>query len=178
MTHENYIKELMGAVHTIEEQAHLRSLLGDLRRNSDRSTEYMMSRAEPSFLQKEKDMALPISLLERIERMMSEEQYQDWHTRKQFLDELDQRLSAMRTLILELAFSPRQVLVKRISAWIKSHVGEDILLEFGKNSRIISGARIIFGGRIFDGTLDKEFDSVFEQEWKKEKHSIEPKHEN
>ena len=74
------------------------------------------------------------------------------------LRSLQKQLSDLRVLKLTLALEPTPALVDNISSWVKTNVGEDVVLDLDLNSDLIGGAQIAFAGKYADYSLSSAYD--------------------
>ena len=74
------------------------------------------------------------------------------------LRELEEILKTLKLLKLTLAVSPTPALVDTISSWVKTNVGEDVVLDISLDSNLMGGAQISFSGKYADYSLSTAYD--------------------
>ncbi len=75
---------------------------------------------------------------------------------KKIPSDLEKKLRALPKLRLEIAFSPPESFIKRVSQWLEKELGQKIILDVVVNPKIIGGAVIEFQGKWRDFSLAKE----------------------
>jgi len=107
---------------------------------------------------------IPSVVAADLQEVLHDSFYEKIPARKnEFLQKLKDRLNSLRILKIDLSFEPKVETIQRISRFLKENVGDDVILDIGFDRTIVGGARIIFGGRYFEETLDKILAREFEQ---------------
>ncbi len=75
-----------------------------------------------------------------------------------FCDEFSQTLKSTDALSLNMAFEPSYELTQKIAGICKNELGDNTLLEFKIDPRILGGALISFKGQYFDYSLKTKLD--------------------
>jgi hypothetical protein len=81
----------------------------------------------------------------------------------ELLKTLKTKLKIMPVVKLDLAFYPEERFLDKVARWIKENVAEDAIVEINVDRTIVGGARIIFGGRYLEETLEKMLEKEFEE---------------
>ena len=77
-----------------------------------------------------------------------------------FLEKLEKELQSLPEVKLEIAFSPDDSSLGRISKWFKKELGAKIILDLTINPKIAGGAIIEYQGNWRDFSLAKEIDKL------------------
>ena len=64
-----------------------------------------------------------------------------------YLEGLREALGALATLSLEIAFDPTEETLSVLTAWIREHLGANIIMEISVDRSIFGGARVSYAGR-------------------------------
>lgn len=151
---EGVIPKIISSLRTTEERDALYEAIGDLE-----VEQYRVGGPEEGEILKRVSSSTA-ALLESILRGHSLNK--NHIQKKDFLKNLRDRLKALRVLKIDLAFEPKPLFLNKLSTWVKKNVGEDTLLEIGFDKTLVGGARIIFGGRYIEETLEKLLMREFE----------------
>ena len=100
-------------------------------------------------------------LLERLEKegVISESRGQQLA----FWEELEKELQHLPEIKLEIAFSPNDDYLEKISQWLEKELGRKIILDLAINPKIVGGAIIEYQGNWRDFSLAKEIDKLISQ---------------
>ncbi len=63
---------------------------------------------------------------------------------------------------ITLAYEPSQASLEKISSWVKTNIGEKILLDIEYDPSLLGGAKISYKGRYLDATLKRQIESYFD----------------
>lgn len=93
-------------------------------------------------------------LIERLEKegIISENRRQQ----SVILEKLEKELQSLPEIKLEIAFSPDDNFLKRISQWFEKELGQKIILDLTINPKIVAGAIIEYRGNWRDFSLAKK----------------------
>lgn len=80
-----------------------------------------------------------------------------------FLEELEKELQSLPEIKLEIAFSPDNDSLEKISQWFEKELGQKIILDLSINPKIVGGVIIEYQGNWRDFSLEKEIDSLIPQ---------------
>lgn len=78
---------------------------------------------------------------------------------KDQMDKIREVIVKMRTLKLITAVELPQTGIDKISDWVKSNLGEDVVLEITLDPAIIGGSIVYWNGKIGDFSLKKKLES-------------------
>lgn len=149
------IKKIISSLRTVEERDTLYRAVDALERE-----QYRIGKSEEKEILKQISSSVA-ALLESA--LGSSSLAENPAAKKEFLGNLKNKLKSLRVLKIDLAFEPKPATLNKISAWVKENAGEDILLEIGLDRTIVGGARIIFGGKYVEETLEKLLAREFEE---------------
>lgn len=76
------------------------------------------------------------------------------------LADLKKQVAALPAISLTLAFTPGQETLNRISAWLKTNVAKDLLIDLMVDENIIGGAQIAYQGHYKDYSLAKKLKKI------------------
>lgn len=68
-------------------------------------------------------------------------------TIKDYLEELRNTLEKLEVLSIEIAFTPTEETRAVLTAWMRDHIGNNIIMELSVDHTLLGGARISFEGR-------------------------------
>lgn len=77
-----------------------------------------------------------------------------------YLQGLSKELVNIPTVKISLSFEPSEETIGVLLAWVRKNVGEGIIIEFGLEPQMIGGAKVAFGGKYYDGSIEKQLDSL------------------
>jgi len=77
-----------------------------------------------------------------------------------FWKKLEKELKSLPEIKLEIAFSPDDNSLERISQWLEKELGQKIILDLTINPKIVAGAIIEYRGNWRDFSLAKEIDKL------------------
>jgi len=80
-----------------------------------------------------------------------------------FFQELEKYLQSLPEIKLEIAFSPDDNSLNRISQWFEKELGQKIILDLIINPRVVGGAIIDYRGNWRDFSLAKKIDQLISQ---------------
>ncbi|MCX6759693.1 MAG: F0F1 ATP synthase subunit delta [Candidatus Nealsonbacteria bacterium] len=80
-----------------------------------------------------------------------------------FFQELEKYLQSLPEIKLEIAFSPDDNSLDRISQWFEKELGQKIILDLIINPRVVGGAIIDYRGNWRDFSLAKKIDQLISQ---------------
>jgi F0F1-type ATP synthase delta subunit len=80
-----------------------------------------------------------------------------------FFQELEKYLQSLPEIKLEIAFSPDDNSLDRISQWLEKELGQKIILDLIINPRVVGGAIIEYRGNWHDFSLAKKIDQLISQ---------------
>lgn len=118
-----------------------------------------------------KDKELPLSkkvegkvspelkeLIEKLEKekIISENREQQ----STFWEKLEKELQSLPVVKLEIAFSPEDDFLNKISQWFEKELRQKIILDLIINPKIVGGARLEYQGLFRDFSLVKEIDKL------------------
>lgn len=73
-----------------------------------------------------------------------------------FLKDLKKRVAALPALSLTLAFPPPAETLVKISAWLKTNIAKDLLIDLVVDERLLGGAQVAYQGHYKDYSLAKK----------------------
>jgi len=73
-----------------------------------------------------------------------------------FLELLKEHLLSLPQVKMEIAFSPDDKTILKISHWLEKELAKKIILDLKVNSRIVGGAIVEYKGKLVDFSLVKE----------------------
>jgi len=82
--------------------------------------------------------------------------------RHEVLESMKQFALQQKQLSLTVAFRPSSAFVTTVVSWVRSHVGEGIILDFRYEPAVVGGAVIEFNGHYGDFSLKKKFQTYFD----------------
>jgi len=85
---------------------------------------------------------------------------------KEEVSELEEKLRALPQIKLEIAFSPGEDFLNRLSQWFEKELGQKIILDITCNPKIAGGLIIEYQGKWRDFSLAKRIDQLFINELK------------
>lgn len=80
----------------------------------------------------------------------------------ELLESIKQLALKQKTLSLTVAFRPSSAFVTTMVSWVRSHMGEGIVLDFRYEPSVVGGAVIEFNGHYGDFSLKKKFQAYFD----------------
>jgi len=131
--------DILMAITTMEDQA-----------DAIEAIDYVQARLfqSDSTNQQSRPSAATYSVVRLIEEKVNQQtDKQSW------LTGLNRAVRAMSVVRLTLALDPSVGMVEKINAWIKANKGEATIVSFDVEPGLVGGAKISFGGRIFDGSV-------------------------
>lgn len=99
-----------------------------------------------------------ISFLEEIAHLRKIKDKEEQPTK-----ELEKYLRSLPEIKLEIAFSPENNFLEKISQWLEKELGQKIILDLTVNPKIVGGAIIEYQGNWRDFSLAKEIDKLISQ---------------
>ncbi len=79
---------------------------------------------------------------------------------KEFLDKLQEKITALPILSLTIAFEPKEQTLNAISEWFLLHMKRQVLFETVIDPKIIAGAAITFNGRYMDFSIKSKYEKI------------------
>ncbi|MEK7526183.1 MAG: F0F1 ATP synthase subunit delta [Patescibacteria group bacterium] len=76
------------------------------------------------------------------------------------LDQLTKQVQDLKTLDLTLSFEPTVETRQKIFTWVKTNMGEGVVINLKFDPTIIGGAQIAFNGKYVDLSLKKIIDTI------------------
>lgn len=76
---------------------------------------------------------------------------------------LEKKLQSLPEIKLEIAFSPEDDFLNKISQWLEKELGQKIILDITCNPKIVAGAIIEYRGFFRDFSLAKKIDKLISQ---------------
>ncbi|MCD6528259.1 F0F1 ATP synthase subunit delta [bacterium] len=80
-----------------------------------------------------------------------------------FLEKIKKYLLSLPEVKLEIAFSPSNEFLKKISLWFEKKLNQKVILDLTVNPKIVGGAIIEYQGNWRDYSLAKEIDKLIEK---------------
>ncbi len=80
----------------------------------------------------------------------------------QVLEEILQAAREQKRLSLTIAFRPSSSFVTTLVSWVRSHLGQGIVVDFRYEPAVVGGAVIEFNGHYGDFSLKKKFQAYFD----------------
>ena len=77
-----------------------------------------------------------------------------------FLEKLEKELQSLPEIRLEIAFSPGDDFLNKISQWFEKELSQKIILDLTINPKVVGGAIIEYQGKWRDFSLAKEIDQL------------------
>lgn len=99
-----------------------------------------------------------VSFLEEIAHLRKIKDKEEQPTK-----ELEKYLRSLPEIKLEIAFSPENNFLEKISQWLEKELGQKIILDLTVNPKIVGGAIIEYQGNWRDFSLAKEIDKLISQ---------------
>lgn len=140
------LNELLKHVRTREELDHLRQGI-------ERLEEALYRRHSQSF---ENIMRgeLPEGVARHLEEIFSHPPYaENRSSQEALLAELKKSLKWVKYIKIEFAFEPTELLVEKVSEWVRQEVGENIVLDISADLAMLGGARLSYGGKYDEYSL-------------------------
>lgn len=81
-------------------------------------------------------------------------------TREEGTAELEKKLRSLPEIKLEIAFSPEDGFLNRMSDWLEKELGQKTILDITVNPKIVTGAIIEYRGNWRDFSSAKEIDRL------------------
>ena len=91
---------------------------------------------------------------------------------KDFLTQLKERVLALKTVTLEIAFEPSQETIENIHNWILKNIDTDYVLDIVVDNNIVGGVNLTYEGKYKDFSLKKKLDEAFETKRQEILHAI------
>ncbi len=79
------------------------------------------------------------------------------------LQEIIDSVNSVKNIKLEVSEEPTGKMLDKFHKWIKERTGDVKILDIFVDRGIIGGARIIYEGKYYDGTLNKKWDQIWEE---------------
>lgn len=153
---EEAMREILVSIHTSDER--------DRTYHGIEAMEESFYRSQPEALDERLWELFPENVKRVLRSVISRPPYdQNRAQAGEFLRALKARLKTMLVIKLDLAFSPQARVLDKITRWIKENVAEDAIAEIGLDRTIVGGARMVFGGRYLEETLEKLLLREFEE---------------
>ena len=83
--------------------------------------------------------------------------------KEEVTSELEKKLRSLPEIKLEIAFSPDDDFLNRISQWLEKELGQKIILDLTINPKVVAGAIIEYQGNWREFSLAKEIDQLISQ---------------
>jgi len=80
---------------------------------------------------------------------------------KEEISKLEKKLRSLPEIKLEIAFSPDDNFINKISWWLEKALGQKIILDIIVNPKVVAGAIIEYQGNWRDFSLAKKIDQLF-----------------
>ena len=96
-----------------------------------------------------------LDILLKLEKEKKEE-FQDSKQQALFFELLKNHLLSLPQVKIEIAFSPDDLTILKISRWFEKELGKKVVLELKVNTRVIGGAIVEYKGKLIDFSLVKE----------------------
>ncbi|HUW71925.1 MAG TPA: F0F1 ATP synthase subunit delta [Candidatus Humimicrobiaceae bacterium] len=74
---------------------------------------------------------------------------------------LEKKLRSLTEMKLEIAFSPDNDFLNRISQWLEKELGQKVILDITVNQKVVAGAIIEYRGNWRDFSSAKKIDQLF-----------------
>jgi F0F1-type ATP synthase delta subunit len=120
-----------------------------------------------SSLYQEKGRGLDSCLKNKVRFWVSEivrrEIGSDLETAEKYLTGLKETLEGLGILKLTLAFEPTDISIDKFTEFVRRNMGEDIVVEFEYDARILGGALITYNGEFRDFSLKRLFEEEYKQ---------------
>ena len=156
MAHSNKdsFQELLGHIKTQEE----RNILCEGLEKFERTLYRVNAAGRERVLRED----LPESVAHHLEALMAKPPYaEDIGALRDFVGRLKRAAEAITPLRLELAYEPSENAVTQIQEWLRRNIDTQVVLDIRVDPACIGGARVIFNGRYFDGTLGELLGRLF-----------------
>lgn len=95
---------------------------------------------------------------EQISKMFDDSQESN-----QKIEDAQKTIAKLPILVLEIPFDPDDRAIRKISQWARGNIAPNILIDFKKDTSLVAGARVMYGGRYFEDNLDRMIDRVFDK---------------
>lgn len=150
------IQQLIAGIRTREDRDMLEEALTVLKNQ--------MYRVNPGTLEEALKNEIPSRSAQFLHTVL--DSYEKGHDKDLALvcEELEGLLSHLVLLRLELAFEPTDEGIGQLSDWVRSHVGEHIILDIVIDKSIFGGARVAFKGRYRESILVSMIAEVLKRE--------------
>lgn len=79
----------------------------------------------------------------------------------EYLKNIKEELNSLNIVKICLAFEPTATNVEKFSRLVKRYLGDNTIIEFSYNPRLIAGCTIIFNGKYRDLSMKNFFESEF-----------------
>lgn len=153
---EEYFEEIIKKIRTKEELIFFLEEIATLRQIIFKDRETLLSKKAEGRVSEELK-----KLIEKLEREGAI--FESHKEQSAFLEELEKKLQSSPMIKLEIAFSPNNSCLDRISQWLKKELGQKTILDLTINPEIIGGVIIEYRGNWRDFTLAKEIDKLIFQ---------------
>ena len=80
---------------------------------------------------------------------------------KKEISELEKKLRSLPEMKLEIAFSPNNDFIDKISRWLEKELDRKVILNITVNPKLVAGAIIEYQGNWRDFSAAKEIDRLF-----------------
>lgn len=91
---------------------------------------------------------------------------------KEFLAGLRDTLAQLHILSLEVAFEPTEETIAVLTAWMRAHIGADVIMDILVDHTLLGGSRISFGGRYKEINLASIIESALGNQQEIIKHML------
>lgn len=83
---------------------------------------------------------------------------------KEYLEGLQNTLEKLQVLSIEIAYSPTEETLAVLTAWMREHIGADVIMELSVDRTLLGGARISYEGRYKEINLAFIVETVVNQQ--------------
>ncbi len=99
---------------------------------------------------------LPEGIARHLQDVFSSPAYADNRSsQEELLEKLKKGLKLVRTVRMEFAFEPSELLIEKITDWVRQEAGDTVVLDAGVEPSLLGGARISYNGRYEEYTLHR-----------------------
>jgi F0F1-type ATP synthase delta subunit len=79
---------------------------------------------------------------------------------KDFISQVQEKISSLPTVSLTLAFEPKEDTLKSLSNWFPANINKQVLLDIKVDPEIIAGAYVSYKGKCSDFSIKPVFDQI------------------
>ena len=98
-----------------------------------------------------------------VKDMVTNEMEKEKIGKEDYYKGLKEAIDKLKVLDLTISFEPTGSAVDHISFWVKENLGEEIIINFIHDPKIIAGATISYNGRYLDLSLLEKFNQSFKE---------------